>query len=266
MSGEGPEEDFNKDRAELFEVLGHPTRIKILQSLSRSPLSFSDLKIRAEVGSNGLLSFHLGKLTGLVKVVEGSYVLTDEGREALRILAKSPIVIKSVEERNAKAFKMTTIVLAIALVCLLGLSYFPHPEPNLPDVSVGVEYRFDSDPVRMRVEIQNHVAGEAVEWFDVKMNGSTVYALQGLSVASNGDYWSVYKDISLPDGEYLVWTVTLGFSDGMSLSHTRIWGPGNFSDYYNQTSGEGTLSITPIYYSNIPADYHDSSWVENMTR
>jgi DNA-binding transcriptional ArsR family regulator len=50
-----------------FEALGHPTRLRILQALSESPLGFSDLKKKTGIESNGLLSFHLGKLDGLVK-------------------------------------------------------------------------------------------------------------------------------------------------------------------------------------------------------
>jgi len=85
MSGDSQRDDFNKDRAELFEALGHPTRINILQVLSKSPLGFSELKKETGIESNGLLSFHLNKLGGLVKAKEGSYALTDDGREALRV-------------------------------------------------------------------------------------------------------------------------------------------------------------------------------------
>lgn len=94
MSGESSQEGFNKDRAELFEVLRNPTRIKILQLLSRSPLSFSDLKVGAEIESNGLLSYHLGKLGGLVTTTEGDYTLTDEGREALKTIFTDEVARK----------------------------------------------------------------------------------------------------------------------------------------------------------------------------
>jgi DNA-binding transcriptional ArsR family regulator len=80
-------DDFNASRAELFEALGHPTRIKIIQALRERPLGFSELKKEAGVDSNGLLAFHLGKLGHLVKTdKDGSHALTDEGREALRIV------------------------------------------------------------------------------------------------------------------------------------------------------------------------------------
>ena len=60
------EDRFNKDRAELFEALGHPTRIKIVQALSEGSLGFAALKRKMGIESNGLLSFHIGKLKGIV--------------------------------------------------------------------------------------------------------------------------------------------------------------------------------------------------------
>jgi DNA-binding transcriptional ArsR family regulator len=84
------DDSFNASRAEVFEALGHPTRIRILQALGEKPLGYADLKRGTGIESNGLLAFHLGKLTGLVKQdAEGSYALTDEGREALRMVEAS---------------------------------------------------------------------------------------------------------------------------------------------------------------------------------
>ncbi len=67
--------------------MGHPTRIKILEVLSEGPKTFSELKRRLDIESSGNLSFHLGKLEALVKTnSEGNYILTDDGKEALRII------------------------------------------------------------------------------------------------------------------------------------------------------------------------------------
>ena len=79
--------DTDSMRAELFEALGHPARMKILQSLNDAPMGFSELKRKVGMESSGHLQFHLGKLNGLVKnTTEGNYVLTDDGKEALRLL------------------------------------------------------------------------------------------------------------------------------------------------------------------------------------
>ena len=115
-------EDFNASRAELFEALGHPTRIKILQALRESPLGFSELKREAGLDSNGLLAFHLGKLGHLVRTDEnGSHALTDEGKEALRIVGT--IREESVGGKTTKGFSVSKprqrALLAILVVGLL---------------------------------------------------------------------------------------------------------------------------------------------------
>jgi DNA-binding transcriptional ArsR family regulator len=84
---DNPDDSFNASKAEIFEALGHPTRIRILQELSEKPLAFSELKRSTGLESNGLLTFHLGRLKDLVKLnPEGAYAVTDEGREALRLI------------------------------------------------------------------------------------------------------------------------------------------------------------------------------------
>ncbi len=83
MSASGQE----KSRAELFEILGHPSRVSILEALGEEPLGFAGLKRKTGIASNGLLSFHLGKMEGLVcERPEGGYALTHQGEEALAII------------------------------------------------------------------------------------------------------------------------------------------------------------------------------------
>jgi len=80
------ENHFDSSRAELFEALGHPTRVKILRTLTERPMSFSELKRETGIESSGHLQFHLGKLSSLVKTdAVGNYALTDEGRDALQV-------------------------------------------------------------------------------------------------------------------------------------------------------------------------------------
>jgi len=87
---ENNDDSFNSSKAEVFEALGHPTRIRILRELAVKPLTYSELKRAAGMESNGLLTFHLGKMRDLVRLnPEGSYALTDEGREALQIVEAS---------------------------------------------------------------------------------------------------------------------------------------------------------------------------------
>ena len=87
MSADESSNGLDVREAELFDALGHPIRIGILQTLSDDSLSFSDLKTKTGIESSENLTFHLSKLVGLVKTnPEGNYCLTDSGREALRVM------------------------------------------------------------------------------------------------------------------------------------------------------------------------------------
>lgn len=152
-----PEEhsEFNEARAELFETLGHHTRIRILQALSRKPMGFAELKRETGIESGGLLSFHLGKLGHLVKTTEeGDYSLSDEGREALRVIGTI-----SSEEREGKVtpkvlnggrrLKVVAVVLVIALVALGGLG--PYQQQQIATLSKEL-----SDDLSGTVSINGH--------------------------------------------------------------------------------------------------------------
>jgi DNA-binding transcriptional ArsR family regulator len=126
MNGENSQDSFSKDRAELFEALGHPTRIKILELLSDSPMVFSDLKKALDIDSSGQLQFHLGKLHGLVKIVEGNYALTDEGKEATRIIASKGEVKKERQSNQShstlsKIDSRRAAIVGVLLVLLVAI-------------------------------------------------------------------------------------------------------------------------------------------------
>ena len=71
-------------QAEVFDALGHPTRVVILKALSEGPAGFAELKKKTGIESSGHLLHHLNKLAGLVKTDEyGKYCLSDQGRDAL---------------------------------------------------------------------------------------------------------------------------------------------------------------------------------------
>jgi DNA-binding transcriptional ArsR family regulator len=114
---DNPEDSFNLSKAEVFEALGHPTRIRILQTLGEKPLPFSELKRAVGLESNGLLSFHLGKLSGLVGLnSDGAYALTDEGREALRIVEAGK---NQDQERTVQRPSISMPHLKTVLACLV---------------------------------------------------------------------------------------------------------------------------------------------------
>ena len=76
--------EHDRQRAEVFDALGHPTRIQILKVLSEGSLGFAELKQKTAIESSGHLQHHLNKLKGLIKTDDyGKYCLSDEGKDAL---------------------------------------------------------------------------------------------------------------------------------------------------------------------------------------
>jgi DNA-binding transcriptional ArsR family regulator len=126
MSGTDGVDGFSRDRAELFEALGHPTRVRILRLLADSPRSFSELKGALGIDSSGQLQFHLGKLNGLIRVGEqGNYALTDEGKEALRITTVEPSRTEEQLKRLRRRLKTFAIVVLV-LVAAGASAYYAY--------------------------------------------------------------------------------------------------------------------------------------------
>ena len=128
---ENSDDSFNSSKAEVFEALGHPTRIRILRELAAKPLAYSELKRAAGMESNGLLTFHLGKMRDLVRLnPEGSYALTDEGREALQIVEASrnqseggPFQRPSIRVPHLNTILAGLVVVLIVLAAASAIEY-----------------------------------------------------------------------------------------------------------------------------------------------
>ena len=87
----------DRQRAEVFDALGHPTRILILKVLNEGAIGFADLKKKTAIESSGHLQHHLTKLNGLIKTDEyGKYCLSDEGKDAL-------LTVQTVENISPKS-------------------------------------------------------------------------------------------------------------------------------------------------------------------
>ncbi len=112
----------DKQRAEVFDALGHPTRIQILKVLSEGAIGFADLKKKTEIESSGHLQHHLTKLNGLIKTDEyGKYCLSDEGKDALLTVqtvenSSSRTVTK---EKGHRHFRIGIKPIAFLLIALL---------------------------------------------------------------------------------------------------------------------------------------------------
>jgi DNA-binding transcriptional ArsR family regulator len=217
MSGENSQDSFSNDRAELFEALGHPTRIKILELLANSPMGFSDLKKALDIDSGGQLQFHLGKLHGLVKTVEGNYALTDEGKEALRIMAaKGPVKIEPKTRHSITPLQAITIVLAIALVFTMAFSLYNNQLQNQKFNSLNQSFYNPSIPAQ--ADFPSYVLTQLnISALDVTMAWQAISARTdfqaalasfGSSVMTGGismenNSWEIHFGFILPQGQYL---------------------------------------------------------------
>jgi DNA-binding HxlR family transcriptional regulator len=114
--------ETDRQRAEVFDALGHPTRILILKILSEGALGFADLKKKTGFDSSGHLQHHLTKLNGLIKTDEyGKYCLSDEGKDALLTVqtVENASPKKGVKENGHRNFKVGLKPVSFLLIALL---------------------------------------------------------------------------------------------------------------------------------------------------
>jgi len=130
VGAEGRIEESEK-RAELFEILAHQTRIRMLKALEGRSLSFAELKRELAIESSGNLQHHLGKLGDLIKQTDdGKYAITDDAREALRILdvmqqtqETVPTGVISGESRKTKLRLLGLIATSMVLLFIVFYEY-----------------------------------------------------------------------------------------------------------------------------------------------
>ncbi len=114
--------DYDRQKAEVFDALGHPTRIAILKVLSEGAIGFADLKKKTAIESSGHLQHHLTKLNGLIKTDEyGKYCLSDEGKDALLTVqtVENASPKKEVNGKVRRHFKVGLKPIAFLLMALL---------------------------------------------------------------------------------------------------------------------------------------------------
>jgi DNA-binding HxlR family transcriptional regulator len=73
----------------LLDLLGRRWVLRLLWELRDDSLGFRELQLRCDLISPSVLSQRLRELTdaGALEAIEGSYRLTPEGRELLKLLA-----------------------------------------------------------------------------------------------------------------------------------------------------------------------------------
>jgi DNA-binding HxlR family transcriptional regulator len=103
---EGKIIESDRQRAEVFDALGHPTRIAILKALQEGAAGFAELKKKTAIESSGHLQHHLNKLDGLIKTDEyGKYCLSDQGKDAL-VTVQTIENASATEETSAKTHRL----------------------------------------------------------------------------------------------------------------------------------------------------------------
>ncbi|MGB9717211.1 MAG: DUF7347 domain-containing protein [Thermoproteota archaeon] len=110
--------DDSLRRAELFDVLAHPVRIRILKVLQREPMGFSELKKALGMESSGHLQYHLDRLGSMVKQdASGKYVLSDDAREALRFT----LLVEQMSSTRPMGFWKKRVLRILGLTIIVAL-------------------------------------------------------------------------------------------------------------------------------------------------
>lgn len=118
--------ESDKQRAEVFDALGHPTRIAILKALSEGSLGFADLKKKIDIQSSGHLQHHINKLCGLVKTDEyGKYCLSDQGKDALLTVGTVEDTTYSAKKsRRRISTKKGAAILLLAIIVTASVTFW----------------------------------------------------------------------------------------------------------------------------------------------
>jgi DNA-binding HxlR family transcriptional regulator len=271
MSGDNRQEDLS--RIELFEALGHPMRVKIIEALNVSPLGFADLKRKVGIESSGHLSFHLNKLGNLVRIdSEGNYSLTDDGREALRLLdtvgeAKyqayhSPTNVKEWWEENKKVIAVAVIVIVIAGLSIFAYnSYYDYQSQRQVEVFAfeGAIATSSVDLTRSIQCIENNDSANSIQ-----MLGASSVLVD--DVLNNymyiSDDYSLFLSSTMGDRQYIASTLTLiadNISDGTGTNEDTKF----ISDCANATWFL-SLSLFPIGPQSLLEQFKISNLTTNI--
>jgi DNA-binding transcriptional ArsR family regulator len=123
----------DQERAEVFDALGHPTRIAILKTLSEGPAGFSELKKRTSIESSGHLQHHLNKLDGLIKT--DAYALL-----TVQTVEQSSPKTNRAHKRFSNKIALTAISLLLVglLVVTSMIAIFAYDQANTLKKSNGV--------------------------------------------------------------------------------------------------------------------------------
>ena len=262
MVEDAKEFESDKQRAEVFDALGHPTRIAILKALSEGSVGFADLKKKTGIQSSGHLQHHINKLCGLVKTNEyGKYCLSDQGKDALLTVGTvEDAAYPAKKHRRRVSIKKVAALLLVAIIATAAVS----------------AWAFD------RIETHKRWAKLANESFDFANNMVIVIPLlhdyinnsgESQRTAFSGQLWAaslslrelkdterdIYNDLALDKigtfigklGDYKLNLTELSPKEQLDLGNAIAGISQNVANTYmaicNYTSGDGSGGI-PFWY------------------
>ena len=246
-------QDFDTTKAELFEAISHPVRIKILEALDERPMGFAELGRMVGIESGGHLSFHLTKLRHLIRTnPQGNYTLTGEGKEALwtiHALQKSGRETSAVAGRaplrHRSLLKPVVAIILITVVVLGGFEFYQQSQFSSLQRQVNSEQGMigaleggvpftDGQPASLVIG-QKDFASNWQTWLTPSVSGLN-YPSQVL-FDSSGNIWVV------DSGNSRVLEFQLPFSDGMNAS--VVIGSGTFTRVDDAATGKGANLCSP---------------------
>lgn len=249
----------DRHRAEVFDALGHPTRIAIVKVLSEGSLGFADLK-KIDIGSSGHLQHHLTKLNGLIKTDEyGKYCLSDEGKDALltvQTVEKSSLE-KAVKDKSNKrffgsrlgikyiAFILAAILIVSSIIALSSPSHFIFTQNlELQNIAIkGPDY------------FQNGPAYQTVN--DITLTGKTVgqvIVIAGPPYINSSGIPLLIEIQQSPD--FKIDSIKATFSS--SVKNQFTYEP----DFYLKPNTESNSQLADVY-SNLYPNGNDITLISN---
>jgi DNA-binding HxlR family transcriptional regulator len=244
---ERTEIETDRQRAEIFDALGHPTRIAILKALNEGALGFAELKKKTGIESSGHLTHHLNKLDGLIKTDEyGKYCLSDQGKDALLTVqtVENASSTQSFSERSHQARRfhgkmgLKSVALLLATLLIASAAF------------AAVEY-YQTVDLQRQVNRANGINLDAMAYYNEfgvipssSVNASftppiSMYRAVQIALETNG--WNKTSLNGM--------TVSTGLANWMMVTDPSV---------YNGTGTPSTeFSLSPL--TNPPPNYSDVS-------
>ncbi len=252
---------FDASRAELFEALGHPMRVKILNALEGRPMGFADLKREVGIESSGHLQFHLSKLSSLVATTAGGdYVLSDDGREAIRVLRSTrasseqaaPVARVSPLRRIGWRTPLLTVLL-VAVVVLASVAIYQQDQLaamnrtlSSETVSIGgTRYYFESIPV---LPNGTQLLFHRVIFTILQPINVINYTYAGPVRLTNGTLISLDNKTVIEQMMFLPFGMSVTFPDGSQVTHPGF----NVTARLLPANDVLTRSVVYLTYSSLP--------------